>query len=91
MTLRFFKGEGQWIYLPKEVQLYISQDGEEFSSLAVEGAIKGDTKVVETKISLKDAKGRYIKVVAKNHGLIAEGKQGAGNRAWLFVDEIRLN
>jgi hypothetical protein len=26
--------------------------------------------------------------LAMDHGVIAEGNQGAGNRAWLFIDEI---
>ncbi len=34
---------------------------------------------------------RFIKVVAKNHGVIGEGKPGSGSKAWLFVDEIGVN
>jgi hexosaminidase len=33
---------------------------------------------------------RFIKVVAKNYGLIPDGKPGAGNKAWLFADEIQV-
>ena len=29
-----------------------------------------------------------IRVLATDHGVIADGNQGAGNRAWLFIDEI---
>jgi hexosaminidase len=34
---------------------------------------------------------RYIKVIAKNYGQIPEGKPGAGNPAWLFADEIKVD
>ena len=33
---------------------------------------------------------RYIRVKAKNYGSIPTGKPGAGNVAWLFVDEIEV-
>ncbi len=33
---------------------------------------------------------RYIRLVAKNYGIIPSGKPGAGNPAWLFVDEIEV-
>ncbi|MEI2739694.1 MAG: hypothetical protein V9F01_13045 [Chitinophagaceae bacterium] len=36
------------------------------------------------------ASARYIKVVVKNYGTIPDGKPGAGNKAWLFVDEIEV-
>ena len=34
---------------------------------------------------------RYVRVVAKNYGIIPSGKPGAGNPAWLFVDEIEVD
>lgn len=33
---------------------------------------------------------RYIRVFAKNYGIIPFGKPGARNAAWLFVDEIEI-
>ena len=36
----------------------------------------------------KNKKNRYIKIVVKNYGIIPEGKQGAGHKAWTFIDEI---
>jgi len=34
---------------------------------------------------------RYVRVVAKGAGRIPDGLPGAGNPAWLFVDEIIVN
>jgi hexosaminidase len=31
---------------------------------------------------------RYVRVTAKNAGIIPDGQPGAGNKAWLFVEEI---
>jgi hypothetical protein len=35
--------------------------------------------------------GSFIKVQIKNWGTIPEGSPGAGNKPWLFVDEIEVN
>lgn len=91
ISFRFFNGEGQWIYLPKAVQVWVSADGESYQKAANTESIEGTGKVVEVGLSLEGKVGRYLKVFAKNHGLIAEGKQGAGYEAWLFVDEIRVD
>ncbi len=88
---RFFKGEGQWIYLPKSVQILSSDDGASFTALSTENNIKGDSKVVEVKIPIKETNARFLKIVAKNYGLIPKGKQGSGHPAWLFIDEISVN
>jgi hexosaminidase len=40
---------------------------------------------------LMTAPARYVKVVVKNWGKIPDGNAGAGNKAWLFVDEIEIN
>ena len=34
---------------------------------------------------------QFIKVEIKNMGKVPDGKAGAGNNAWLFVDEIAVN
>jgi hexosaminidase len=31
---------------------------------------------------------RYIRITAKNPGLIPEGNPGAGKNSWIFFDEI---
>ena len=33
-------------------------------------------------------KASRIKLVIPNFGIIPEGQQGAGNKAWTFIDEI---
>ena len=49
-----------------------------------------DGNIIENGYSFSSlkGKGRYIKLVIKNFGIIPEGKPGAGKRAWLFLDEI---
>ncbi len=90
VAFRFFKGEGQWIYLPKWVELLVSEDGKDFKSIAKQGQVEGDTKVVDVKVEFDETTARFLKVVVRNYGEIPQGRQGGGNRAWLFVDEVRV-
>lgn len=91
ITFRFYKGESQWIYLPQEVQVWASDDGVDFKEIATTNEISGEDKVIELLLKVESISTRYLKIFVKNHGIIADGQQGAGNGAWLFVDEIRVN
>ncbi|MEP7371964.1 MAG: family 20 glycosylhydrolase [Chitinophagaceae bacterium] len=83
---------GSWVYPPQYAELLISQDGQNFSSAAKSETFeKGTGSNGFIKISFAPVPARYIKVIAKNLGIIPEGMRGAGNKAWLFVDEIEVN
>ena len=43
------------------------------------------------KVEFAEKNTRYVKVVVKNWGEIPQDNPGAGNKAWLFVDEIEIN
>lgn len=90
-AFRNFDGEGQWIYLPKSVTLFASEDGETFIEIHKEAIEKTGEKVVTTSFQIEEKKTRYLKVVFENYGIIPEGQQGGGNAAWLFVDEMIIN
>lgn len=88
VSFRFFKGEGQWIYLPKAIEVSVSDDGIHYSSVVSTTEIHTDTKVANVSLPLKGIKGKYLKFEAKNFGTIPTGRQGAGYKSWLFIDEI---
>ncbi len=85
---RFFNGEGQWIYLPKSISISGSQDGQQFERLSQSDSINSTEKIAELSLPLNDISVRYLKIEVQNFGIIPEGKQGADNDAWLFIDEI---
>lgn len=85
---RFYDAIGQWIYAPSKVDIKFLDS--EKNSLSTQEATLTDggknLKNVEVKnIHLKV---RYIHLNIKNFGLIPDGAQGAGHKAWLFVDEV---
>jgi hexosaminidase len=86
-TLSF---KDQWIYPPKQLTFYLSDDGKEFKKV-YERKTFDQPGINKVRATLQQARGRYIKVVAQNAGKIPAGAEGAGNPAWLFVDEIIVN
>jgi len=84
---------GSWIYPPKSCNFFISSDGTNFTQ--AENLFADVEPVQGRKTRLRNLQGgfykaRYIKVIAKNYGIIPTGNAGAGNPAWLFVDEIEV-
>jgi len=90
LKFRFFKGEGQWIYLPKSLEIEFSSNGEKADTTLVINDIKSDTKVAEVIVNAGVNETRFIKFRARNYGIIPEGAQGSGHPAWLFIDEITV-
>jgi hexosaminidase len=43
---------------------------------------------VDIKVSLDNVNARYLKVTARNFGVVPPGHPGESNPSWLFVDEI---
>ena len=83
---RFHNGQGQWIYAPIEMKI-----GFDYHGLNSKTEIpQSNNIIVPLKIKLNEtSKKIYLKF--KNYGIIPEGKQGAGNKAWTFIDEIIIN
>jgi len=87
ISFRFFKGQGQWIYLPKKVEIFGSLDGIKYTLITSNENISTKSKVANINLNV-GGKYQYIKFKIHNYGKIPAGKQGAGHAAWLFVDEI---
>ena len=84
VKLQFFNGPGSWIYLPKEVHIFSSDNGTDFINIGTKKNITGVKKTVPVTFAIEKSKGRYLKVIAKNLGVHPE----YGEKVWLFVDEI---
>ena len=83
ISTRFNNQNGSWIYAPSQV--IVSFPGkEEFIPIELE---QSEEKIVDLKLETKIVT-RYIKLKLINYGIIPDGKQGAGHKPWLFIDEI---
>ncbi len=81
ISTRFYNANGQWIYAPNEIEVETEIDTETFNItnkentlLQVHATIPGTTN--------------FVKIKIPSYGTIPEGLQGAGNKAWTFIDEI---
>ena len=92
---RFHNGNGQWIYAPKVVHLKFTLDDGTIVTDVNELNFKNENLVnfkydfktpEDLKVTIKS-----LSLMIPNYGTIPEGKQGAGNKAWTFIDEIIIN
>jgi hexosaminidase len=87
ISTRFYNGHGQWIYAPNEIG---------FSFYLEDGKTVNDIRIIEEKnnllvnysYELKSTPVKKLDIIVKNYGTIPKGKQGAGHKAWTFIDEI---
>lgn len=81
-----------WIVLPKQISILTSEDGVTFKEAAI---IKHDIPAGMTKgfihefsTQFESTKAKYVKLIAKNYGILPNWHISAGKDSWLFVDEI---
>ena len=87
----FLSDNNSWIFLPKQVTIQVSEDDISYKSIGEinftdENEVKGAI-IQPVTYSCKE-KARYIKLTAINQGICPKWHPGAGNKAWLFADEI---
>jgi len=92
---RFLKDMDRWIFLPTDVIYETSDDGIRFTEMEhLKGHVpqEGDTEIqIQVyQASSQPIMARYIRVRAKNTGVCPDWHPGAGQKAWLFVDEITI-
>jgi hexosaminidase len=95
VTLHTLSQNGSWIYLPAQIEV-------SFIPFIDTTVITKHPPIETVTLVVKDENNkqviqaaepktcRYIRVFVKNYGIIPSGKPGAGNPAWLFVDEIEV-
>ena len=89
----FCQDARSWIWMPREVEFYLSVDGENFTLLRrMENGV--DPQDYEVQIQDFEAacpagtQARYVKLRASQLGTIPEWHPGAGGQSFIFIDEI---
>jgi hexosaminidase len=96
ISTTFLQDQKKWIFLPREVNYFISDDGKNFQKIAgITHNIPLDDKSALTNDfrvrSDKALKARYLQVEAVNIGICPDWHPGKGQKAWIFADEIVVN
>ena len=102
--VRFYNGEGQWIYAPEMIEVMTDRNYlEDEIQIAMPHELILPSKnrneslryfkmdYSDRQESYYKEKVRYIKIKIPNYGIIPDGKQGGGQKAWTFIDEIIIN
>jgi len=91
ITVGFLQQQGSWIFLPSAIAFSYSDDG---NNWRLAGELKNPLEQTERVLirdfscTVEKVKARYLRVAAKNIGVCPSWHSGAGDKAWLFADEI---
>jgi predicted alpha-1,2-mannosidase len=91
----FIQDQNSWIFMPLEVEYAVSNDGKKF---LVIGTLKNDVPpekegavCKDFSLSIQPTRARFVRVRAKNRKVCPHWHNGAGNKAWIFADEIVID
>jgi hexosaminidase len=92
LETRFFHKPSSWVWIAKKVIIQVSDDGTNFKTVA-EKDVPVPTKdgAANFSISWQPVTVRYMRIIAEPFGKIPAGNTGAGDEAWLFVDEMVIH
>jgi len=76
--------------LPEKIEVWGVFENNEQKLLAQSSNLDIKDKIGNVSLTIPYESLSKIRIVAENFGTIPEGQQGAGHRAWLFVDEILI-
>lgn len=90
VTGSFLQTAGSWVYLPVEMVVSLSDDGVNFKEAGRVGHEVDGNEAPEVHYDMTltgSFAGRYVRVVGIN-GVTPSGLKGAGQKNWIFADEI---
>jgi sialate O-acetylesterase len=95
VTVHFLSDTNSWIFLPRHVEIKTSMNGVNYDTGSrydnIGALSKSRVEVGKQIVTLRAPfmkNARYIRVKANNIGVCPPGHPGAGDKAWLFIDEI---
>lgn len=91
ITIDVLSSPASWIYYPKQITVAYSENGIDYTSEKIVSTDEIEASRGIVKVALPATSVRYIKVNAFNQGKIENGNPGAGEPAWLFIDEIKVD
>lgn len=94
LKITSLQDQNSWILLPKEIELYISEDREEYILFKVldHQINKKTNDPIIHEFEFKEMTGKkFIKLIIKNSGKLPPWHLSAGEKSWIFLDEITIN
>ena len=89
----FLQDVRSWIWMPKQLEVYVSNDGKNFTLLTtinnlVSSSDYNSKEIQNLTAEVQLTTARYVKFKAINFGTIPNWHPGKGGNTWVFCDEI---
>ena len=92
LSINCIQDARSWIWMPEYVEFWVSTDNKYFAPV---GKVKNDIDKLDYDVKIKTfstqfypKEVKYVKVFAKNHNICPPTHLGAGNKGYIFADEI---
>jgi len=94
LAIGFNQDMGSWILMPVKVDFYVSSDDVNYKLVGtVVNDIPADKEggIIKTfTLEGLNLQAQFVKVVAKNPGVLPPSHPSAGEKSWIFADEITI-
>jgi len=94
LQMNFLKAVNSWVFLPDEIKLEISNDGENYIEVCSSKDENTDNsylvKSIPFILEFEQVESRYLKITATSMKTCPDWHRGFGKPSWIFVDEIIL-
>ncbi|MCU0342827.1 MAG: family 20 glycosylhydrolase [Ignavibacterium sp.] len=92
ISVGFFQASSSWVVFPTNIEFFISENGEDFSSVGKidipSSSRNPDWVQKDFTASPENIKARYVKIFAKNLAELPKWHPEAGGKPYLMIDEI---
>lgn len=92
VSVSFLSSVGSWVFLPEYVLFQVSEDGETFTDLArIDNELEPseqDREIKEFAFNGEPRQAQYVRVLGKSIIECPSWHAGAGDKAWIFADEV---
>jgi hexosaminidase len=90
LSIGLLSSPSSWIYFPQKVIFQVSEDGIQFETVGTFSLEEIQKANGQVELNGNNKNIQFVKVTVENFGTIPDGQPGAGNKAWLFADEITV-
>jgi hypothetical protein len=92
VSIGFLEDQTAWIFYPIKLEILVSNDGKKYSTQKIlqhqSEKNKQNKDIKDFSAKLENITARYLRLKATNMGRCPKWHPGAGQKAWMFVDEI---
>ena len=83
-----------WVFMPQSVEFSVSEDGETFRTVGVANDTippeRSDPVVAPFDTRFAPTQARFVRVTTRSYKTCPVWHKGAGGKAWIFIDEIKV-